>query len=263
MERSVRAQMLFPPYDAADLEPLWQELGLSEAATRERILHLTMREVALVGPASFNTRTVCAQLGVTHPIIQYHFGSRDGLIAEAGHLVFVRYLEKQAAAVEAAPRTPVDRLRAMLAAGLRLSVEIRGWGAVLNYFPFYSSELAGIVAERFEERHTAAYERSLAMLAQLVLDVLDDRVSDDPLGDTSTPGAAERAARLADPATLDTLTMLSFTMHGLGVWRAGHVPASRTLGAEADVESELADRIAEMTIESAIGRVASARSTAA
>jgi AcrR family transcriptional regulator len=259
MDLSVRAQLLFPPYEGDDLGPLWEELGLSEAATRERILHLTMREVARVGPASFNTRTVCAQLGVTHPIIQYHFGSRDGLIAEAGHLVFVRYVDKQVAAVEAATRTPVDRLRACLTAGLRLSVEIRGWGAVLNYFPFYSSELAGIVAERFEEQHTAAYERSLAMLAQLVLDVLDDRVSDDALGDTTTTAAAGRAVRLADPATLDAITTLSFTMHGLSVWRAGHVSASTALASGGDAEAGLADRIAEMTIGSAIGRLVAAR----
>jgi AcrR family transcriptional regulator len=254
---SVREHRIFAPADAHG--PDGPGPRSDGASTRERILDLTMREVARVGPASFNTRTVCAQLGVTHPIIQYHFGSRDGLIAEAGHLIFVRYLDVQAAAVEAAPRTSIDRLRASLTVGLALTVEIRGWGAVLNYFPLYSTELAGIMAERFEDRHAAAYERSLAMLAQLVLDVWDDRVSDVPLGDTSSSVAAERAVRLTDPTVLDALTSLSFTMHGLGVWRAGHVrPSAVTAGPDA-AEEALAEGIAARTIETALARLIAAR----
>jgi AcrR family transcriptional regulator len=76
---------------------------------------------------------VCDALGISYPMVNYYFGNRDGLIAEAGHVTYVRYVEKLWAAVEEAPRTPVDRLRAWFEAHLRLNVEIRGWGAVLNY----------------------------------------------------------------------------------------------------------------------------------
>jgi hypothetical protein len=41
--------------------------------------------VAIVGPASFNTAGVCDTLGISYPMVNYYFGNRDGLIAEAGH----------------------------------------------------------------------------------------------------------------------------------------------------------------------------------
>jgi AcrR family transcriptional regulator len=258
VDTSVGQDVLFPPYDG-DLGRLCALIGVDTSSTRELLLELTMRDVARVGPASFNTRTVCAELGVTHPLVQYHFGSRDGLIAEAGHRVFLRFIDRQLAAVDAAPRTPIDRLLAHLTAGLRLTVEMRGWGAVLNYFPFYSTELTDIVVERFEEAHTAAYERSIAVLAQLVIDVWDDRVGDVPLGDMSAQPAAERAGRLADPAILEAMSTLSFTMHGLGVWRAGHVRPSAVTSSPDAAEEALADRLAEGTITGAVARLVASR----
>jgi len=70
---------------------------------------------------------------------------------------------------------------------------------------------------------------------------------------------ARHAARLADPAVLDALTTLSFSMHGLGVWRAGHVRPSTALSGESTASSAQADRIAELTIESAIARLLAER----
>ena len=222
METPARELMMFPPHDGEDLPSLW--LGFSddpEPSNRDRLIYLTMREVAIVGPASFNTSGVCDTLGISYPMVNYYFGNRDGLIAEAAHTTYVRYVAKLWAAVEAAPRTPVDRLRTYLQAHLRLNVEIRGWGAVLNY-PIFSATIAEILDERFGEDHRRHFELNMAHLAQLVRDVWDGAISDAGHALDDIP----REALLADETLMGAVATLSWGTLGVAVWRSGrHTPS--------------------------------------
>ena len=251
---------MFPPRVEGDLDALWRDFGAGpEVSSRDRILLLTMLEVARVGPAAFNTRTICADLGLSHPVIQYHFGSRDGLIAEAAHLVYVRYVDQVWAAVGLAHRTPVDRLRAALTASVRSSREIRGWGAVLNFFPFYSESLAGLVAERCQQRHEQQYLRNMTLLVQLVLDVWADRITDLLLVDEPSAEGAAVMSVLTDPAARATITRLAFGLHGLSVWRAGHVLPAEAGDEAARATEDLADDLVASTVEQLIRDVMTGR----
>jgi AcrR family transcriptional regulator len=154
-------------------------------------------------------------------MVNYYFGNRDGLIAEAAHVTYVRYSEKLWAAVQAAPRTPVDRLRAYLQAHLRLNVEIRGWGAVLNY-PIFSSTIAQVLDERFGEDHRRHFELNMARLARLVLDIWEEAVTDAHF----TVDGFPREELLSDEALLDATATLSWATLGVAVWRSGrHTPS--------------------------------------
>ena len=222
METSARDLMMFPPHDEDDLQPLWLDFGDDpEPSNRDRLIYLTMREVAIVGPASFNTSGVCDALEISYPMVNYYFGNRDGLIAEAAHVTYVRYVDKLWAAVKAAPRTPVDRLRAYLQAHLRLNVEIRGWGAVLNY-PIFSRSIAEILDERFGEDHRRHFELNMARLAQLILDVWEERVDDVEHGLDDIP----RETLLANEPLMGAVATLSWGTLGVAVWRSGqHMPS--------------------------------------
>ncbi len=217
-----RELMMFPPSGGDDIASVWLGFGDDpEPPTRMRLIYLTMREVALVGPASFNTSGVCDALGISYPMVNYYFGNRDGLIAEAAHVTYVRYVDKLWAAVEAAPRTPVDRLRAYLRAHLRLDIEIRGWGAVLNY-PIFSSTIAEILDDRFGEDHRRHFELNMARLARLVLDVWAEEVTDFPYDVDRFP----REELLANTAARNTTATLSWGTLGVAVWRSGrHTPS--------------------------------------
>ena len=233
---SLGGPRLFPPHDE----------GAAPASTRDRMLDLTAREVARVGPGAFNTRTVCAELGIAHPMVHYYFGSRDGLIAEAAHVVYARYVEALWEAVESAPRTPLERLHGYMSAGLRLNVEMRGWGAVLNYYPHFSSAVASVVAERFQSEHTRLYERNLAMTLQLVTDVWAGRITDAP---------PDGSAGSEDTSAIGAITGLLFGAHGLAVWRAGHLVPT-----EGGSETErMADAIAAAHLSDLVQRLAAAR----
>jgi AcrR family transcriptional regulator len=181
-------------------------------------------------------------------MVHYYFDSRDGLIAEAAHLVYARYVAALWEAVEAAPRTPLDRLRTFLSTGLRLNVEMRGWGAVLNYYPYFSSAIAGIVEERFQQDHSRLYEQNLAMTLQLVRDVWEDRITD---------GAPDRIDPIADRSAMEAIAGPLFGVHGLAVWRAGHV-----IPTEGGSETErAADAIAAAHLEDIVERLAASRPT--
>ncbi len=214
--------MMFPPQDGEDSESVWSHHGGdAEPSNRDRLIILAMRDVAIVGPASFNTAGICDALGISYPMVNYYFGSRDGLIAEAGHVTYVRYVQKLWEAVEEAPRTPVDRLRAWFEAHLRLNVEIRGWGAVLNY-PRFSSSIEAILDERFGEEHRRYFELNMARLARLVRDLWSSTVEDFPYGLDDFP----REELLADSEVIKVVATLSWATLGVAVWRSGrHSPS--------------------------------------
>jgi AcrR family transcriptional regulator len=213
---------LFPPDLGDDLSAYWVHFcGHPDPPNRDKLVYLTIREVAMTGPASFNTSPVCDTLGISYPMVNYYFGNRDGLIAEAGHVAYMLYVDKLWTAVEDGPRDPEARLRAWLEAHLRLNVEIRGWGAVLNY-PRFSSTVEEILDERFGEEHRRYFELNMAHLTQLILDVWAGEVTDFPYDVDTYP----RAQFLSETAALELTASLSWSALGLSVWRAGrHAPS--------------------------------------
>jgi len=235
--------MMFPPHDG-DTALLWADFTDDpEPSNRDRLVFLTMREVAIVGPASFNTSGVCDALGISYPMVNYYFGNRDGLIAEAAHATYVRYVTKMWQAVEAAPRTPVDRLRAYLYAHLRLNIEIRGWGAVLNY-PIFSASVAQLLDERFGEEHRAHFELNMARLVQLVRDLWSGDITDIAYGVGDYP----RGELLSDRRAIETAATLSWGTLGLAVWHAGRHTPSRGI---TELE-QLAPHLTEVATENLI-----------
>jgi len=217
-----RHLLMFPPPAGDDLEALWMEYSdHPNPSNRDRLIFLAMREVAVVGPASFNTAGICDALGISYPMVNYYFGNRDGLIAEAGHRTYIRYVQKLWEAVEEAPRTPVDRLRGWFEAHVRLNVEIGGWGAVLNY-PRFSSSIEEILDERFGAEHRRHFSLNMARLTRMVLDLWSGTVEDFPYGLDDYP----REELLAQSAAVSVVATLSWAALGVSVWRSGrHTPS--------------------------------------
>ena len=53
---------------------------LPAAQARERILEAAQKQLAEGGPDAIRLQAVAADLGISHPTILHHFGSRDGLM---------------------------------------------------------------------------------------------------------------------------------------------------------------------------------------
>ena len=79
---SVNSSVKFSP----EVERIAESLG-SSISTRDLIILASIDQIVETGPVDFNSGTVCDMLNLKHPMINYYFGSRDGLIADplCGH----------------------------------------------------------------------------------------------------------------------------------------------------------------------------------
>jgi AcrR family transcriptional regulator len=188
---------------------------------RLKILYVTFDEIAKSGPISFNVASVCDRLGITYPMVNHYFGGRDGLVAEAAHMVYDRYVDNLWKAVNQAPKNPLDRLGAWIRAEIAETQEMGGWGAVLNY-PQAAKDVTHHISHSFGEAMTESFELNLARLGSLVRDIRQGSVSDARL----ERGKVPRAELLMDPELQALVPTVSWATLGVSVWMAGqHLPS--------------------------------------
>jgi AcrR family transcriptional regulator len=212
----------FPSADDSDLTAFWLNFGDNpEPSVRQKMIYLTIREVALVGPGSFNTHSVCDTLGVTYPMVNHYFGNRDGLIAEAAFITYQLYIQRIWENVEASKPDPEARFKGWMNGMVDLNVEIRGWGPVLNY-PHFSESIFQIMDVKFGEQRRNLFELDIARLAQLIKDVREKRLTNIDFTEDNYP----RAEFLLDARLVELTSTVAFSSLGLAVWRSGgHAPS--------------------------------------
>jgi AcrR family transcriptional regulator len=191
-------------------------------ALRERILQRAIDELAVNGSEFFRTTTLCQELHIARSLINHHFGSHVGLIAEAAVVSYERYvllLRDQAALND----TPAGRLEAWMSAQHEWFVTHRGTAALLQLpHPTYATA----ISERFSERMKNSFRFSMTVLATLVRDVQDDTVSD--LGfDPTTAPFTELLSQSME--TLMRTASVGMSCLGASVWAGGHTMPSRDI----------------------------------
>ena len=67
---------------------------------RRQILDAAELRLAQSGPAGIRLQDVAADLGISHPVILHHFGSREGLIRALTHRAVVELKDKLMVAIE-------------------------------------------------------------------------------------------------------------------------------------------------------------------
>lgn len=208
--------------DPSDLAAFWLNFGDNpEPSIRQKMIYLTIREVALVGPGSFNTMGVCDTLEITYPMVNHYFGNRDGLVAEAGFVTYQVYVSRIWDNVQGAKPDPEARLKAWMEAHIRLNSEIRGWGSILNYSPF-SQTIFQILEEKFGDARRKLFELNIARLAQLIKDFRENRLTNNLFGIDDYP----RAELMEDRKIVELTSTISWSTLGVAVWKAGgHLPS--------------------------------------
>lgn len=199
--------------------------GAAQPTMRLKILYVTFDEIAKSGPGSFNVASVCDRLGITYPMVNHYFGSRDALIAEGAYMVYERYVDKLWAAVVAAPRNPRDRLAAWILAQIKETDEMGGWGAILNY-PLAAKEVSEEITANFGGAMRRGFELNIARLSMLIKDIRGGEVTDSDFVVGRIPGQE----MLDDPELQALLPTVAWGVIGAAVWLAGrHLPASGTI----------------------------------
>lgn len=213
---------LFKANPQASEPDFWLTFGPdSDPSVRHKMLYLTIWEISKIGPAAFNTHSVCNQLGVTHPMVNHYFGSRDALIAEAGFTIYETYIKRLWENVEATKPQAEARLTAWLEAQVELHVELGGWGQVLNY-PHYWQGIFEQMDELQADRRRQIFELNIARLARLIRDFRNNVVTEIDFSIEDYP----REELLLDKRLIEITTTVALSTLGLAVWRSGgHIPS--------------------------------------
>jgi AcrR family transcriptional regulator len=173
------------------------------------------------GPVDFNSGTVCDLLNLKHPMINYYFGSRDGLIVEATMWAYRGWSHKVMSAARNAPKNAEKRLRAYLDESLEWAKNM-GAVTVLSQYPVLSKTVKTLIDEGYSVELQKDFEYHLVFLATLIIDMRTGNNSDLEFDKTNYP---KSKYMLTKPRELMDAASIAWASHGIMLWRSGsHIP---------------------------------------
>ena len=178
--------------------------------TVQQLLLGAIDDIAIFGAARFSPVTLCARLKLPPSLVNYHFGSRMGLILDASVLAYERYVEGQEVALE--QPTPELQLEYWITAQVEWTAKHSGIASVLN-FP----GLTGPTNDEFTLEHQARLGRSAMRNQQVIATIvgkLQGIIGDGELVDL------EMAKR--HPSITRAASLIGWMTLGHSVWKAGH-----------------------------------------
>ncbi len=215
----------YPVPNDVQLNLLWERFGQSsDLGVREKLIILSAVEMAKVGTLEFNAKNPCEAIGAKSSMVNYYFGGREGLMAEAAIFVYQDWIHSVQKCLSTKESDPVSQIKKIIDSDLEFT---QRWGhmAVFASYPNSSPKLREIYHERFESIAQEGLEYYLAVLAILISDARAGRKSriDFSIGDLPKSKLAANA-----PALL-AATSLSWSISGLTIWSAGQHIASSNL----------------------------------
>lgn len=183
---------------------------------RQAIVERALEHLALRGPANVHPKEICEELSLSKALVNYHFGGRDGLIAEAMVAGYERYVDTLWSTAEAAGADPLKRLIAWVDKQIDWTSENPGLAAALN-FPYMSSGMPVEMLEGSIEQLNQSGSRNFANLQQLV---------------AAAKTALNATGKAPSPAEVGLdAAFIGWVTLGTSVWRAGnHLPTQRIGG---------------------------------
>lgn len=183
----------------------------SRFTARDTLVTAAIEHLSKYGPAGVQPQEICRELGISKALVNYHFGTREGLIAEAMVVAYEQYVDLLMEAVATAGPDPVDRLFAWIDRQIEWTAEHSGLAAALD-FPDAALGRTTLDPE-LEDRLGTAGMRNFANLQLLVLDARTHLKADDPHW---APDATEVGL---------TAAVIGWITLGVSVWKGGnHLP---------------------------------------
>lgn len=234
MSRKPRENVIIPLELNPEVRAIADTLGTS-ISTRDLIILTSIEQMTETGPVDFNSGTVCDLLNLKHPMINYYFGSRDGLIAEASIWAYRGWSHKVMTATRNAPKNAEKRLRAYLEASLEWAENMRAV-TVLSQYPVLSKAVKNLIDESFSIELQKDFEYHLAFLATLIIEMRTGKNSELDFDKTNYP---KGKYMLTQPKELLDAASIAWAAHGIMMWRSGaHIPTN-------NLRQEFAAKISE------------------
>jgi AcrR family transcriptional regulator len=203
----------------------WLKYGNNPQPTvREQMTLLAIEEIIASGPVDFNAGNICIRLGIKNPMVNYYFGGRDGLIAEATMAAHDNWIDFMHSNLQVATGSPEQRLRSWIENDIDWSQRMAGMGVLINY-PMASLAAQKIVIDKFQERMQRNFEFGLALVTTLVIDVRSGKVSPMDFTIDNYP----KAKLLLNMSAFTAATSIAWSTHGLAVWSSGRHIATQQI----------------------------------
>jgi AcrR family transcriptional regulator len=190
-----------------------QERTQRRHSARDQLVAAAIEHLSQHGPAGLQPQEICRELGMSKALVNYHFGGREGLIAEAMVVGYEGYVADLMVAADAAGPDPVARLMAWIDRQVEWTTEHRGLAAALDFPDVALGRQSLSMAPELAERLAIAGARNFANLQLLVLDARTHLVRD-------------REGWQADATEVGlTSAVVGWVTLGLAVWVGGnHLP---------------------------------------
>jgi AcrR family transcriptional regulator len=209
---------------SVDLSPEVQEIADfmgTNLSTRDLIILASIDQMTETGPVDFNSGTVCDLLNLKHPMINYYFGSRDGLIVEATMWAYRSWSHKVMTATRNSPKNAEKRLRAYLEASLKWADNMQAM-TLLSQYPVLSKTVKTLVEDGYSMELQKDFEYHIVFLATLIIDMRSGKNSDLDFDLTNYP---KGKYFLAHPRELLDASSVAWASHGIMMWKGGsHTP---------------------------------------
>lgn len=200
-------------YTATD----WLIYGdVAEPSTKEKMILLAIENIIAEGPADFNAMTVCDRLGLNHSLVNYHFGNRDGLIAEATMWTQRQWAKNFVTIIKSAPPQAKKKLRASIEGEIAWAQRLGGMGVLVNY-PITSLGSHKIVVAKYATELQKTLEFHIALVARLVLGIRSDTPAD---LDFTVENYPKNELLLHQSAVLAASSIV-WSTHGIASWSSG------------------------------------------
>ena len=189
---------------------------MPHANGRNAILQRAIELAHEVGPVAVHPNEICAELGLSKSLVNFHFGGRDGLISEAIVESYRMYVAEITTVSEAAGDDPIARLMAWVDAQVAWTIAHPGLAAALN-FPAEASSVAAGWPDALAEELGAIFKINFENMQNLVRAA---RVA--VRGDQPSAKASDDPVEVALDASL-----VGWITLGLSVFSAGkHLPSA-------------------------------------
>lgn len=212
---------------------------------RDKLIFLTMGEISRRGILDVNGGAICEMLEVKPPMINYYFGSFDGLLAEAIAKTYELWAEWTKVAISKRARTPSARLKNFLNGEISRS-RYYGTMVIFSAYPSLSEHVARDLEEKFNERMETIFEYTLAVIATLLNDLKTGTMTEISFTPENFPSNKFKLTRTKE---LMAAASVMWSISGLSLWATGQHGATRRLStiagdiAEAAAISAHVDRI--------------------
>jgi AcrR family transcriptional regulator len=224
-----------------DLSPEVQEIADfmgPNLSTRDLIILASIDQITETGPVDFNSGTVCDLLNVKHPMINYYFGSRDGLIVESIIWAHRGWSHKVMTKTRNAPKNAEKRLRAYLEVNLEWSQNMKSM-TVLTQYPVLSKTVKKLIDDGYAAELQKDFEYHMVFLAALIIDIRSGKNSELDFDQTNYP---KTKFGISHPRELLDAASVAWASHGLMMWASGsHTPTNNM---RKDFTAKFSDRMA-------------------